>query len=133
MITLHHDNVQVTIFVMCLNFAGTGSQILLHSLSLCRRVIPSRKFTLNLNGEVNYRALARRSWYNYYARYQLIFAFILSHLKLIRILMSRTKKKKKKKEREKKVHFSRKQAKCHLFRCSTPTPPPCLTSSCPTC
>ena len=25
MITLHHNNVQVTIFVMCLNFAGTGA------------------------------------------------------------------------------------------------------------
>ena len=28
-ITLHHNNVQVTIFVTCLNFAGTGSRILL--------------------------------------------------------------------------------------------------------
>ena len=63
-ITLHHNNIQVTILVTCLNFAGTGSRILLHSLSLCLRVIPSQKFTLNLNGEVNYWELAWRPWYN---------------------------------------------------------------------
>ena len=50
MIALHNNNVQVTIFGTCLNFAGTGSRILLHSLSSCRRVIPLRKFTLNLSG-----------------------------------------------------------------------------------
>ena len=58
-ITLHHDNIQVTIFVTCLNFANTGSRILLPSLSSSRGVIPSWKFTLNLNKEVNYRELAR--------------------------------------------------------------------------
>ena len=59
-ITLHHSNIQVTILVTCLNFAGTWSRILLHSLSLRHRVISSQKFTLNLNGEVSYRELARR-------------------------------------------------------------------------
>ena len=57
-----HSNVQVSIFVTCLNFAGTGSQILLNPVSLCRRVIPSRKISLNFNGEISYRELARRPW-----------------------------------------------------------------------
>ena len=35
-----HNNVQVTIFVMCLNFARTRSRILLPAVSSCRRVIP---------------------------------------------------------------------------------------------
>ena len=35
--------VQVTIFMKCLNFAGGVSRILLHSVSSCHRVIPSRK------------------------------------------------------------------------------------------
>ena len=43
MITLYHNNIQVTMLVTCLNFAGTGSRILLHSLSSCRRVIPLAK------------------------------------------------------------------------------------------
>ena len=34
--TLHHNNIPVTKFVTCLNFASTGSRILLHSVSLCR-------------------------------------------------------------------------------------------------
>ena len=55
-----HSNVQATIFVTCLNFAGTGSRILLHPLSSSRRVIPSRKIALNSNMEVNCRELARR-------------------------------------------------------------------------
>ena len=55
-------NVQVSIFVTCLNFAGTGSRILLRPVSSSRRVIPSRKFTLNFNGEISYRELARRPW-----------------------------------------------------------------------
>ena len=41
------NNVQVTIFVTCLNFAGTGSRILLPVVSSCRRVIPSQKIALN--------------------------------------------------------------------------------------
>ena len=54
---------KITIFVTCLNFAGTGSPILLHPVSFCRRVIFSRKIALNLNGDVNYRELlARRPW-----------------------------------------------------------------------
>ena len=57
-----HSNVQVTIFMTCLNFAGTGWRILLPPLSSSRRVIPSRKIALNSNGEVNYRELARRPW-----------------------------------------------------------------------
>ena len=60
MIQSQHSNVQVTIFVTCLNFAGTGSRILLHPLSSSRRVIPSRKIALNSNGEVNCKELARR-------------------------------------------------------------------------
>ena len=52
----------VTIFVTCLNFAGTGLRILLPPLSSSRRVIPSRKIALNSNGEVNYQELARRPW-----------------------------------------------------------------------
>ena len=40
------------------NFADTGSRILLHWVSSSHGVIPSRKFTLNFNGEVNYRELA---------------------------------------------------------------------------
>ena len=65
MFVLIHKNVKIknfTIFVMRLNFAGTGSGILLPPLSLSRRVIPSRKITLNSNEEVNYRELARRPW-----------------------------------------------------------------------
>ena len=46
----------------CLNFAGTGSRILLHSVSLCRRVIPWQKIALNLNREVNYWELVWRPW-----------------------------------------------------------------------
>ena len=57
-----HSNVQVTITVTCLNFAVTGSQILLHPLSSSRRVKPSRKIALNSNWEVNCRELARRPW-----------------------------------------------------------------------
>ena len=34
----------------CLNFAGTGSHILLPAVSSCRRVKPSRKIALNSNG-----------------------------------------------------------------------------------
>ena len=49
----------------CLNFAGTGSWILIPALSSCRRVIPSRKIALNSNGEINYRELARRPWRNH--------------------------------------------------------------------
>ena len=45
-----------------LNFAGTGLWILLHSVSSYCWVIPSRKFTLNLNGEISYWELARRPW-----------------------------------------------------------------------
>ena len=44
-----------------LNFAGTGSWILLTSVSSCRRVIPSLKIALNSNREISYRELARRS------------------------------------------------------------------------
>ena len=55
-----HSNVQVKIFLTCLNFAGTGSRILLPPLSSSRRVIPSQKIALNFNGGVNYRELARR-------------------------------------------------------------------------
>ena len=43
-----------------LNFAGTGSRILLPAVSSCRRVKPSRKIASNSNGEVNCRELARR-------------------------------------------------------------------------
>ena len=57
-----HSNVQVTITVTCLNFAVTGSQILLHPLSSSRRVKRSQKIALNSNGEVNCRELARRPW-----------------------------------------------------------------------
>ena len=49
----------------CLNFAGTGSWILIPAVSSYRRVIPSRKITLNSNGEINYRELARRLWANH--------------------------------------------------------------------
>ena len=56
------SNVQVTITVTCLNFAVTGSRILLHPLSSSHREKPSRKIALNSNGEVNYRELARRPW-----------------------------------------------------------------------
>ena len=59
MIQSQHSNVQVTITVMCLNFAGIGSQILLPPLSLSRRVILSQKIALNSSGEVNYRELAK--------------------------------------------------------------------------
>ena len=55
-------HVQVTIFVTCLNFVGTGSRISLPAVSSCRRVKPSRKIALNSNGEVNCRELARRPW-----------------------------------------------------------------------
>ena len=58
-----HSNVQVSIFMTCLNFAGTGSWILLRSVSSSRRVIPSWKFTLNFNGEISYRELVRRPCY----------------------------------------------------------------------
>ena len=61
-IHIWYSNIQVTIFVTCLNFARTGSQILLPAVSSCRRVILSRKMALNSNGEVNYRELARRPW-----------------------------------------------------------------------
>ena len=44
----------------CLNFAGTGSRILLHPLCSSRTVKPLRKIALNSNGEVNCRELARR-------------------------------------------------------------------------
>ena len=54
------SNVQVTLTVACLNFAVTGSQILLLPLSSSRRGEPSRKIALNSNREVNYRELARR-------------------------------------------------------------------------
>ena len=56
------SNVQVTITVTSLNFAVTGSRILLHPLSSSRRGKPSRKIALNSNGEVNCRELARRPW-----------------------------------------------------------------------
>ena len=56
------SNVQVTITVTCLNFAVTGSWILLHPLRSSRRGKPSRKIALNSNGEVNCRELARRPW-----------------------------------------------------------------------
>ena len=63
----HHNVVtyklRVTITVTCLNFAVTGSQILLHPLSSSRRGKPSRKIALNSNGEVNYWELARRPWF----------------------------------------------------------------------
>ena len=52
--------VQVTITVTCLNFTVAGSRILLHPLSSSRRGKPLRKITLNSNGEVNCRELARR-------------------------------------------------------------------------
>ena len=54
------SNVQVTITMTCLNFAVTGSRILLHPLSSSHRGKLSRKIALNSNGEVNYRELARR-------------------------------------------------------------------------
>ena len=57
-----HSNIQVTITVTCLNFAVTGSRILLPAVSSCRRVKPLRKIALNSNGEVNYRELGRRPW-----------------------------------------------------------------------
>ena len=57
-----HSNIQISIFVTCLNFAGTGSRILLNPVSSCRRVIPLRKISLNFNGEISYRELARRPW-----------------------------------------------------------------------
>ena len=57
-----HSNVQVKITVTCLNFAVTGSRILLHPLSSSRRGKPSRKIALNSNREVNCRELARRPW-----------------------------------------------------------------------
>ena len=60
--SLQRSNVQVTITVTCLNFAVTGSRILLHPLSSSRRGKPSRKIALNSNGEVNYMELARRPW-----------------------------------------------------------------------
>ena len=56
------SNIQVTITVTCLNFAITGSQILLHPLSSSGRGKPSRKIAINSNGEVNCRELARRPW-----------------------------------------------------------------------
>ena len=56
-------HVQVTIFVTCLNFVGTGSRISLPAVSSCRRVKPSRKIALNSNVEVNCRKLARRPWF----------------------------------------------------------------------
>ena len=59
-----HSNVQVTITVTCLNFAVTGSRILLHPLSSSCRGKPSRKITLNSNGKVNCRELARRPCLN---------------------------------------------------------------------
>ena len=62
MIQSQHSNVQVSIFVTCLNFAGTGSRILLNPVSSCHRVIPSRKISLNFNGEISYRELAWRPW-----------------------------------------------------------------------
>ena len=58
--SLQHSNVQVTITVMCLNFAVTGLRILLHPLSLSRRGKPLWKIALNSNGEVNCKELARR-------------------------------------------------------------------------
>ena len=58
-------HVQVTIFVTCLNFAGTGSRISLPAVSSGRRVKPSRKIALNSNGEVNCRELARRPCNNH--------------------------------------------------------------------
>ena len=62
MIQSQHSNVQVTITVTCLNFAGTGSRISLPPLSSSRRRIPSQRIALNSNGEVNYRELAQRPW-----------------------------------------------------------------------
>ena len=62
MTSSQHSNVQVTITMTCLNFAVTGSRILLHPLSSSRRVKPSRKIALNSSGEVNCRELARRPW-----------------------------------------------------------------------
>ena len=57
------SNIQVTITVTYLNFAVTGSRILLHPLSSSRRgKVVSQKIALNSNGEVNCRELARRSW-----------------------------------------------------------------------
>ena len=47
----------------CLNFAVTGSRILLHPLRFTRKGKPSRKIALNSNGEVNCRELARRPWH----------------------------------------------------------------------
>ena len=46
----------------CLNFAVTGSRILLHPLRFTRKGKLSRKIALNSNGEVNCRELARRPW-----------------------------------------------------------------------
>ena len=63
MTSSQHSNVKVTIIVMCLNSVVTGSRILLHPLSLSRRVKPLRKIALNSNGEVNCRELARRPWF----------------------------------------------------------------------
>ena len=45
-----------------MNFAVTGSRILLPAVRSSRRVKPSRKIALNSNGEVNCRELARRPW-----------------------------------------------------------------------
>ena len=45
-----------------MNFTVTGSRILLPAVRSSRRVKPSRKITLNSNGEVNCRELARRPW-----------------------------------------------------------------------
>ena len=45
-----------------MNFAVTGSRILLHPLRFTRKGKPSRKIALNSNGEVNCRELARRPW-----------------------------------------------------------------------
>ena len=60
MTSSQRSNVQVTITVTCLNFAVTGSRILLHPLSSSRRGKPSRKIALNSKGEVNCRELAQR-------------------------------------------------------------------------
>ena len=64
----NHNIVQVTIFVRCLNFAGRESQILLHLVSLCHRVIPLWKIILNFNMKVNYQKLAQRPRWRYVSK-----------------------------------------------------------------
>ena len=85
MIQSQHSNRQVTITVTCLNFTGTGSRNLLPPLSSSRRVILSRKITLNSNGEVNYRELAWRPWLVLWLGYSADceFAQLVTELKVV--------------------------------------------------